>query len=71
MAVEFKNSDRANYLIRRNFRADKFLRTSSARKLEIFARIYFRAPSELKIFARIYFLAVQKMLSFYILSGAE
>ena len=33
-----------NYLIRTNFRADKFSRTSSARKLEIFARIYFRAP---------------------------
>ena len=33
------------YLIRRNFRADKFSRFSSARKLEIFARIYFRAPS--------------------------
>ena len=33
------------YLIRTNFRADKFSRTSSARKLEIFARIYFRAPS--------------------------
>ena len=32
------------YLIRTNFRADKFSRTSSARKLEIFARIYFRAP---------------------------
>ena len=33
-----------SYLIRTNFRADKFSRTSSARKLEIFARIYFRAP---------------------------
>ena len=33
------------YLIGTNFRADKFSRTSSARKLEIFARIYYRAPS--------------------------
>ena len=29
--------------------ADKFSRTCSARKLEIFARIYFRAPSDFEI----------------------
>ena len=37
------------YLIRRNVRADKFSRTCSARKLEIFARIYFRARSYFEI----------------------
>ena len=39
----------AKCLIRRNFRADKFSRTCSARKLEIFARINFRAPSDFEI----------------------
>ena len=41
---EINNSERSRnltYLIRRNFRADKFSLTSSARKLEIFARIIF------------------------------
>ena len=40
----------ADYLpYRRNFCADKFSRTCSERKLEIFARIYFRAPSDFEI----------------------
>ena len=45
------------YLIRINFRADKFLRTLAARNLKIFARTNFRAPWILKFFARIYFRA--------------
>ena len=42
-------SEKLAYLIRINFRADKFSRTCSARKLEIFARTYFRAPSDFEI----------------------
>ena len=38
-----------DYLIRRNFRAYKFLRICSARKLEIFARINFRATLHFQI----------------------
>ena len=42
-------AEKMKYLIRINFRADKFSRTCSARKLEIFARTYFRAPSDFEI----------------------
>ena len=42
------------YLIRRNFRAYKFSRICSARKLEIFARINFRAPLHFRILITCY-----------------
>ena len=42
------------YLIRRNFRAYKFSRICSARKLEIFARINFRAPLHFQILITCY-----------------
>ena len=45
---------------RTNFRALRL-----REKINIFARIYFRALSELKIFARIYFRAIQKISIFY------
>ena len=54
------------YLIRIHFRADKFSRTCSARKLEIFARIYFRAPSDFEI-SKTWYMAIQTKNRGYVL----
>ena len=54
------------YLIRINFRADKFSRTCSARKLEIFARIYFRVSSDFEIL-KTWYMAIQTKNRGYVL----